>query len=305
MSIRNIILHQGRDARSAVRLEIAANMAAQHGAHVIGIFVKPAAADLATMEWAIGGKGVEKWLESLEHDHDRVKTQFDAHIPAKGVSGEWHTIEGGDAEVMMAAARHGDVTIVGQANPDDDINDAGLPDNIVLGAGGPVLVIPYAGKFPGIGKRVMIAWNGSREAARAIKDAIPFIQAAEKVLLYCVVPAGGKSSPGAEIRAFLSRHGVDVELSHSTTGPEADAVDSSLETVGGFGFQQLGPWTNTQRHALREIDVGDVLLSAAADNSVDLLVMGAYGHSRLREMVFGGVTRHILHTATVPVLMSN
>lgn len=305
MPIRNIILHQGRDARSSIRLEIASNLASQHDAHIVGVFVKPDGADLATMEWAIDSKSVEKWLQSFESEQEAAKNQFDTHVSAMRLSGEWRTIDGRYAEVMMAAARHGDLTIVGQENSDDDSNDASLPDNVVLGAGGPVLVIPHSGKFSTIGERVLIAWNGSREASLAIKASLPFLAMAKKIFLYCVGPGAHNSLPGSEMREFLKRHGVEPEMIHGAASPESDAVDSSLKTVGGFGFQEVGPWTYTQRHALPEIDVGNALLSAAADISADLLVMGAYGHSRLREIVFGGVTRHILREMTVPVLMTH
>lgn len=125
------------------------------------------------------------------------------------------------------------------------------------------------------------------------------------MLVYCVAQTAGDYSSGTEICAYLARHGVEVELVHGVSGAEADAVDATLETIGDFGFQERGAWTQSRRHAMEEINIGDALLSAAADNAIDLLVMGAYGHVRLRELVFGGVTRHILRTMTVPVLMSN
>ena len=305
MLIRNIMLHQGRDVRSPVRLEVACAMAAQHNAHITGVFVMPSASDLVNMEWAISIDSAEKWLSKLREGHDKAQKAFDARLSAEGLSGEWHTMEGKDAKAMMAAARHGDLTILGQTNPDEDPYDSSIPDDVLLGAGGPVLIIPYADTFSSVGKRIMVAWDGSREAARAVKDALPLMREADKVLVYCVVPAGGKASSGTEICAHLAKHGVEAELAHNALGTESDAVDSSLQTVGGFGFQELGAWTYSQHRAMGEINVGDALLSAAADHSIDLLVMGAYGHARLREMIFGGVTRHILKTMTVPVLMSN
>lgn len=305
MPIKTIILHQGRDTHSPRRLKAAAALAARHDAHLIGVFVNASAADLVNMEWAIGSKGVEKWLASSQEAHDRAKEAFEACLSSDKLSGEWRTMEGTDAQAMMAAGRHGDLTILGQTDPDERAYDGGMPDDVVLGAGGPVLIVPYAGSFSAFGKRMMIAWNGSREAARAAKDAMPFLQQAGKVLVYSVAPEGGTRSSGAEICSYLARHGVEAELAQGARGAEADAVDSTLETIGDFGFQQRGAWTYSRHHAVEEINVGDALLSAVADNAIDLLVMGAYGHARLREMVFGGATRHILQTMTVPVLMSN
>jgi len=111
--------------------------------------------------------------------------------------------------------------------------------------------------------------------------------------------------PGADIYAHLARHGVRAQASSTVLGPEADAVSSALRTVGDFGSQQRGPWTQSRHPALAKADVGNALLSAAADCAADLLVMGAYGHSRVRELVLGGATREILAAMTVPVLMSS
>ncbi len=136
--------------------------------------------------------------------------------------------------------------------------------------------MPFIGTHTGFGRRVLIAWNGSREACRAVTDAMPFLTAAEHVTVMAVNPMvderGHGEAPGADLAAFLAHHGVNVEA-------QAD------------------------RTPVR--DIGEELLSRVADDEADLLVMGAWGHSRAREWVMGGVTRTMLSAMTVPVLMTH
>ena len=146
----------------------------------------------------------------------------------------------------------------------------------MLSAGRPALVVPDIGAGKTLGRRVMIAWDTGREAARAVNDALPILQQAEAVTVLSVNPRPGidlhGEEPGADIALHLTRHGVKVEV---------------------------------QRTQVEEINIGDTILSRLADLGSDLLVMGAYGHSRLREVVLGGVTRTLLESMTVPVLMSH
>ena len=139
-------------------------------------------------------------------------------------------------------------------------------------SGRPVLVVPYAGRHEGLGSRVLVAWNASREAARAVHDALPLLTRARSVVVLAVDPPDEDHIPGADIAAHLAHHGVHVEARH-TVAPD--------------------------------IEVGDELLNLISDLGADLLVMGAYGRSRWREAVFGGATRHILAHMTVPVLMAH
>jgi len=139
-----------------------------------------------------------------------------------------------------------------------------------------VLVVPYAGTFSAPGQRVLVAWNASPQATRAVNDALPLLARAAKVTILAINPAGGSRGhgevPGADIALHLARHGVRAEATHVY----AD-----------------------------DIEVGDVILSRAADFSADLIVMGAYGHARLREIVLGGATRSLFEHMTAPVFMSH
>jgi len=147
---------------------------------------------------------------------------------------------------------------------------------VMIAGGRPVLFIPTAGRFPTIGSNATIAWNGSRESARAVFDALPFLVAAKQVRILAVNPDDtelhGTVLPGSELATALARHGVKCEVARS-----------------------VAP----------DIGIGDELLSRLADRGSDLLVMGGFGHSRFREFIFGGATRSILAHMTAPVLMSH
>jgi nucleotide-binding universal stress UspA family protein len=151
-----------------------------------------------------------------------------------------------------------------------------LPEKVVLESGRPVVVIPFIGAPQTIGKRVMVAWNASRESVRAVNDALPVLVQSDTVEVLAINPPAGETGDGdipcADICLHLARHGVN-------------AVAESMQAA--------------------DISVGDVLLSRAADRGVDLIVMGAYGHSRFREIVLSGVSRRLFNHMTVPVLFSH
>jgi nucleotide-binding universal stress UspA family protein len=172
-------------------------------------------------------------------------------------------------------ARFHDLVIIGQTNPDDShAIGAGFVSDVVLGAGRPVLVIPYIGPHPTLGRQVLVAWDGSREATRAMHDALPLLAAAERVLM------------------------LTINNEDST-----EAESSGVAMCGRL--VQRGIAATTQHLPLDAVNVGDLLLDRAADEGFDLIVMGAYGHTRLREIVLGGTTRQLLNHMTVPVLLSH
>ena len=189
--------------------------------------------------------------------------------------GEWRAGSGDLASVIGTHARYADLAVMGQAAEDDEADDPELPTVVATVTGRPVLIVPRAGRFGETGKRVLVCWNASREATRAITDAMPILQRADRVTVLAVNPsdeAGHGAVPGADISHYLARHGVRAEANRTY----AD-----------------------------DIDVADAILSRASDLGCDLIVMGAYGHSRVREWIFGGVTRSIMRTMTRPVLISH
>jgi nucleotide-binding universal stress UspA family protein len=180
----------------------------------------------------------------------------------------------GAGEQFGQIARRFDLAIVGQAEPGKDAVEAQIAEGALFESGRPVVMVPYIQKAPLKLDRVMVCWDGSRAATRAIADAMPLLARAGRVDVVIVANDPGKQDeiPGADMGRHLARHGLKVDIA---------------------------------RFAAGGIDVADALLSHAADSGADFIVMGGFGHSRLREFVLGGVTRSILRSMTAPVLMSH
>jgi nucleotide-binding universal stress UspA family protein len=181
--------------------------------------------------------------------------------------------ESGDLMALLPAA---DLVIFGQAAPDYRLPTGFRPEDIIVGGGRPVLVVPYAGEFAVIGRRVLIAWDGTREASRALHDALPLIAKAEAVTVMTV-------------------HAREADLDKSR--PSLHRVVRHLE--------RHGIAARTEEAVRGDVPVADLLLSRAADLDVDLMVTGAYHHSQFREALLGGVSRDLLDHMTVPVLMAH
>jgi len=177
-------------------------------------------------------------------------------------------------DVFAKVARRFDLAIMGQPEPDTPALEQLLVEAALFDSGRPVLIVPYIQRGGLTLERVMVCWDGSRSAARAVADAMPLLVRAKatEVLTVASEPAKSNEMPGADIAHHLARYGVKIEV-------------DSIVTV--------------------ETDVASTILSHAADISADFLVMGGYGHSRLREFVLGGVTRGILGSMTLPTLMSH
>jgi nucleotide-binding universal stress UspA family protein len=204
----------------------------------------------------------------------QLKTIFQEAIRREGVMGEWRQVEGRAVELLALHGRYADLLVMGQDDPES--GNAGLLEAVLFDSGRPVLAIPFAGTFKTIGRRVLVGWNASREASRAVHDALPLLAKAESTCVFLANPKRGLAAhgeePGADIARHLARHGLKVEVAKTIAD---DVADSAL------------------------------LLNHASDMGADLLVMGAYGHSRLREFILGGVTRSLLREMTVPVLLSH
>ncbi|MCC2111254.1 MAG: universal stress protein [Hyphomicrobiales bacterium] len=204
--------------------------------------------------------------------------RFEAMAKEAGISVESRfvaALAGSAASVFAAEGRLADLVVIGQDNPDAPEPARGaLIEAALFDAGTATLIVPYTGAGrPGI-SRVMIAWDGSRTSARAVRVALPVLAEADLVRVVIVdqPPSIGGGEPGADVATYLARHGIDVEI---------DNLPSDGTSVAA------------------------VLLDYAADEAIDLLVMGAFGHSRMREFVLGGATRDILRAMTLPVLMAH
>jgi nucleotide-binding universal stress UspA family protein len=182
--------------------------------------------------------------------------------------------EPGAPDIFARIARRFDLSVVAQAEPGKPRPGDAVVEAALFGSGRPVLVVPYIQRVGLKLDRVMVGWDGSRSAARAVGDAMPFIVRAKATDIVIVASEAAKSDemPGADIAHHLARHGAKVEV---------------------------------KRIVSTETDVANTILSHAADSSADFLVMGGYGHSRLREFILGGATRGILASMTLPTLMSH
>ena len=279
MSIKNILVHVDDTDRIDRRLDVAVGLARTHDAHLAAIYAIPEPYISAYVGGGyIPAEVIESQAERANERAAEAKTRFEEGVARLGIEAEWREAEGDAADVVSLNAKYADLTVVGQANPDDPENypNPGLPAEVALGAGRPVLVVPYVGAAQEVGHNVLVAWNGSREATRAVNDALPILKRADKVTVLAVNPRKGGSDhgdiPSADIALHLARHGVRAEASQTVSN---------------------------------DIDVGDILLSRLSDLGADLVVMGAYGHSRMRELMMGGVTRDLLRHMTIPVLMSH
>lgn len=278
MALKDLVVHVDHSRQSAARLDAAVGLAAAHDAHLIGLYVLTHPYIPGFVRAQIPEEYLRQQAEAAVATADQARAHFDDVVRRAGVRGEWRAVEGMIEPVLSLHSRYCDVCLVGQRDPEGDEVTANpdMPDRLILGAGRPVLVVPRVGEYPVIGERIMIAWDASRLATRAVNDAIPFLDRARHVTVLAVNPHGGEEGhgeiPSADICLHLARHGIQCEAQYIT----AD-----------------------------DVDVGSMLLSRAADRGIDLLVMGAYGHARWRELVMGGATRHILQHMTMPVLMSH
>jgi nucleotide-binding universal stress UspA family protein len=277
MSLKDVLVHVGTDPACASRIEVAARLATWHDAHLTGLHVMAAPPIPGYIEVELPRQVHELQAQRLREDAERARHVFDTGVRAVGISRvEWRAVEGGLLQTARLHGRYFDVVVVGQGVDVEDPTGelAVLPEELALSIGRPVLVIPRYGAFPAVGDHVLVGWNGGREAARAVNDALPLLRRAQKVTVLSVDPGDHPEQriPSADITLHLARHGVTAAAAQTRAA---------------------------------DISVGDVLLSYAADIGADLIVCGAYGHSRLREMVLGGATRHLLRHMTVPVLMSH
>ena len=285
MALKDILVQLDSGSRSQARLDLAIGLARTHGAHLVGLFV----ADLPNMDYYYGAgmpfaiASPEKALERIRGEAASagaaVEALFLDRTRQAEVPSEWRFVEGRLADTLALHARYADLAVVAQPNPYDTAEDANRQAAVVttlMSSGRPILAVPFAGDFSGFGEHALVAWNASREAARAVNDALPLLERTKKVTILAVNPRQGIGGhgdvPAADIALHLARHGVKAEAAHTIAN---------------------------------DIPDGEALLSYAADIGADLIVAGGYGHSRARELVFGGVTRTLLREMTVPVFLSH
>ena len=272
MTYKTIVVHIDNRPRRAERLALAFTLARRFEAHLVGLFVLEAARIPSYALAETGQLVVELERKRRAEEAHAAEAEFRRAERLARASSEWRPSADDAGAALQLSARYADLLIAGQPEPNDPSGMA-FAGELVLGAGRPVLFVPYAGRFPEAGRRVLIAWNASREATRAVTDALPILARAETVEIVAFEPGGDHgASPAADIAHYLARHGVKATAA---------------------------------RDVAPGVEVGERILSRAADTAADLIVMGAYGRSRLRELVLGGATRTLLGAMTVPVLMAH
>ncbi len=278
MTYKNIVVYVDDSEQCEKRVELAAGLASRFNARLTGVYAVTPTSIPPYLTAQIGPEIFSAQKKMTEEATADAESRFRKGAKSVADDVSWVAEEGHAADVLRPHVLCADLVVVGQADAKSNASSeaVSLPEDLVIEGGGPVLVVPYAGTFDKIGERVLIAWNGSREAVRATNDALPILERAKTVTVLAVNPKpyvnGNGSVSGEDFAEHLKRHGLPVKAAHVVA---------------------------------EDIEVSDMLLSRCSDNGSDLIVMGAYGRSRLRELVLGGATRDILRHMIVPVLMSH
>lgn len=282
MSYKTILVHVDKSINAEQRYRLAASIAQSEDAHLIGAAMTGISRFIYPSDAAIDAEPqmaelIEASAALLRERAGTALKEFEAVATASGRPYELQIVDDEAGGGISLFARYSDLAIVGQVNRDDPASAPipDLPEYVALNSGRPVMVVPYAGRFEDIGRRILIAWDGSVSATRAVTGALPLLKRAGIVKVAVFNPAQQRdkhgAQAGADIALHLARHGVKVDVITEETS----------------------------------LDVGNALLNTASDLGADLIVMGCYGHSRFREILLGGATRTLLQSMTVPVLMSH
>ncbi|MEH6402174.1 MAG: universal stress protein [Sneathiella sp.] len=274
MSIKTILLHLTNDDRLNVRIDVALNIATEHNAHIRALYVVTPATPPTSFMGYIPPEFVERTRGIEAENAKAASATLKEEAAKRNISVTVIKEEGYAAEIINKHALAADLVIIGQVDPEDDktAQYQYLADEMVIGCPCPIFAVPYAGNFTEFGSHILVGWNNTREAGRALKGAMPFMKKAKKVTLLSINPTEDQNHENEAALRHLERHGVNAVV-------------------------KVGHW--------RDVDVGNALLDSLVDLNADMLVMGAYGHSRIREMILGGATKEILGHMTAPVLFSH
>lgn len=279
MSYKTILVHVDHSRHTPQRIRVAAEIALRDNAHLVGLAMTGVSRYLLDSDTVDQQEPVLlTHISALKKQAEQALEKYEELVRQMGVlSWEKRLVDDEPAGGVSLEARYADLVVLGQTDTDEVLPAmmSDFPEYVVMYAGRPVLIVPYAGSFEHIGKKILVAWDGSMEASRAINGALPFLRQAQEVKVVVFnadkqVNVHGEQ-PGADIALYLARHGVNLDVLQETT----------------------------------DQDSGNALLSLAADTFADLLVMGCYAHSRFREVLLGGASRTVLETMTLPVLMAH
>ncbi|MCC3304509.1 universal stress protein [Sneathiella sp. HT1-7] len=274
MSIKTILLHLSNDSRLEARIETALGLAVEHDAYVIGLYTIAQVTVPTSFMGYVPPEFIEQSRKVEEENAAEAKAKFESLAAKVSRPVEVVVEEGYAPDLINEHALSADLVIVGQGDPDDENNAQTryIAEEIVVSSPRPVLIIPSAGNYSNFGSHVIVGWNNTRESSRALHESLPFLKKAEKVTLLRVNATEDETYETEHILAHLKRHGITANF-------------------------KSGHWPG--------ISVGDAILDALVDYSGNMLVLGAYGHSRLREMILGGATKNILEHMTAPVLFAH
>ncbi len=280
MPAKTILVCLNTVERAGELLRVSCNLAERQEAHLIGLYVIPGIQYYSVPSGMHGAVDINESQRNYYDEHaEATHSAFEDAVRKSGVSGEWRLIRSEHHLMSGLAVEHGmqaDLIVAGQTPPEGyDSFEPEFAERLIMESGRPVLVVPHTGQFQSVATDVVVGWNKTPQAARAVGDSLALLTSADRTTIACINPEkefSGDNLPGSELATMLARHGVTV--SSETTN------DGSAST-------------------------GEVLLRKAGDLGADLVVIGAFGHSRLREYVFGGVTQHCLSNMTVPVLLSH
>jgi len=282
MNLRDILVFLDAGSAGEGRLELATNVARDHGANLSAVFLQngrtTGAPPRLNAPWL--GATDEPLIPGTTVTYatrpDNAEQVFHDRLRSLRIEGDWKQVSRVDTNELIAFAQAADLVIIGQVDPDARPAPACRPEEIVIGCGRPVLMVPYIGSYTDVGRRVLVAWDGSREAVRALNDALPVIHGADEVTLITVRARVKDLEPGGmsteRVVRHLARHGIAARA----------VQDLHLGSA-----------------------ISDELLSRSFDLAADLIVAGAYHHSQLRETFLGGVSRDLFQRMTLPVLMSH
>jgi nucleotide-binding universal stress UspA family protein len=278
MGLHDIVVYVDGAEATKARVGFAVALAKEHGAHLVGIAFAPTAL-LPLYSADVGFADMSEVLESVKSQGAKALQAFEASAKAAGVTAEARLMQGMSEEFphdFAHAARHADLAILGQPRDGDPlIGQYALVERCLFASGRPVIIVPASPEKLALKGAVVAAWDGSAEAARAINDAMTFLKQAARVVLVVGVTGAQDEEDGPatdDMVAHLKRHGVMAE---------------AMRVKAGEG------------------DIGRLLLSTAKNLGADLMVMGAFHHSRWREFILGGVTLTVLEEATIPLIMAH
>jgi nucleotide-binding universal stress UspA family protein len=279
MTYRSIFVHNDDSPDTERRLDIATRLANVYPAELVGAFLVPGFNPTPFATAMMASEIAQRSMEHTIAEARAAEARFREAGAKAGIARvSWRTPKIDPFEFAVREARYSDLTVLGQPSRDqpEATFNAELANAVLMLSGRPVLFVPFAGVEKTVGERILIAWKDSRESARAVADALPLLKDAKKVHAVAITPEAEESTrellADQQVHQFLARHNVDATV---------------------------------KRIVAPDIDAGELLLSQAADIGADLIVMGGYSRPRITQLVWGGVTRLILSSMTVPVLMSH